>query len=157
MHFPLAFIKISIWTCQHFAEMRCNNAIQPCIELCRLRECVWWLNASPPSATGRNATGSTGSDAQKRLRFNSQALACDQGPSTSTLLTLHHTSQLEVQPTSSLQTLRLTARGLKEVLSERVGGCEQRRNDRYKDRQISHYVAVRSFKRSLLKNPIILI
>lgn len=63
-----------------------------------------WVNASPPSATGRNGTGSAGSDAQKRLRFNSQALACDQGPSTSTLLTLHHTSQLEAQPTGSLRT-----------------------------------------------------
>lgn len=48
---------------------------------------------------GGDKTGNAGSDAQKKLRFNSQALACDQGASTSTLLTLHHTSQL--QPTSS--------------------------------------------------------
>lgn len=51
-----------------------------------------------PQRQGRNGTGSAGSDAQKRLHFNSQALASDQGPSTSTLLTLHHSSQLPDQP-----------------------------------------------------------
>lgn len=51
-----------------------------------------------PQRQGRNRTGSAGSDAQKRLHFNSQALASDQGPSTSTLLTLHHSSQLSAQP-----------------------------------------------------------
>lgn len=81
------------------------------------RKCMWWVNASPPSATaqeGWNRTGNAGSDAQKRVHFNSQALACDQGPSTSTLLTLHHTSQLWAQPTSFMRTLRQTAWGARE-------------------------------------------
>lgn len=57
-----------------------------------------WMHAVgkclPTTSDGWDATGSTGSDAQKRLRFNSQALASDQGPSTSTPLTLHCSSKL---------------------------------------------------------------